>query len=230
MHVTTVWQLRQFIRSRNQVKLFVSLFELVGAFLDFFFQQFSVCVQFFNLPLDCCVHLVEYFGEASNFILAALRLEFSNIEIPFGNLGDVVNQVVERLTDNQDLPERNEQNGDDGTVQNNAAHVLYRRDHRVDFSLGLQSNKAKIVGWIEGPVDEVGFSIVQLYETNGIIAILLDVHVAKSEFRNLVDSVKPSSHIRVVKDFALAIACDENAVLPDFVFRKVFPESANRKV
>ena len=83
-------------------------------------------VQFLDLPFYGRVHLVEHLGETANFVLAPLGLEFFNVEIAFGDLRNVVNQVVQRLTYNQNLPERHEQNGDDGTVQNNAADMLDR--------------------------------------------------------------------------------------------------------
>ena len=45
-----------------------------------------------------------------------------------------------------------------------------------------------------------------------------------------MDSVKPGSHVGVVKDFALAVAGDEDSVLADLVFGKVFPEAPDGKV
>ena len=137
VHITAVRQLRQFIRSRNQIQFFISLFKFVSAFLDFFFKQFSVLVQFFDLSLDGRVHLVENSSEAADFVLAAFGLEFTNVEVPFGNLGNVVNQVVQRLTDNQDLPKRHEQDGDNRTEQNDLADMVNRRNHCINFCLRL---------------------------------------------------------------------------------------------
>ena len=137
MHIAAVRQLRELIGSRNQIQLLVSLFELVGAFFDFFFEQFPVRVQLLNLSLDRRMHLVEDLCKSSDFILTAFGLEFTNVEIAFGNLRNVVNQVVERSTDNQDLPKRHEQDGDNRTEQNDLADMVNRRNHCINFCLRL---------------------------------------------------------------------------------------------
>ena len=105
--------------------------------------------------------------------------------------------------------------------------MLNRRYHRVDFFLGLQCDKTKVVSRIERPVDEVGGPVIKSKESNVSIVVLLEVHVPKSKLRNLVDSVEPRSHVRVVQDFALTVASDENAVLPDFIVCEVFPEATD---
>ena len=104
VHVATVRQLREFIRSRNDIQLLIRLFKLVSTFFDFFFEQIPVFVQFFNLPFDSRVHLVEHFGESPDFVLTSLGLEFLDVEVSFCNLRNVINQVVQWLTDNQNLP------------------------------------------------------------------------------------------------------------------------------
>ena len=128
VHVATVRQLREFVGSRNDVELLVSLFEFVGTFLDFSFKLFSMVVEFLNLPLDHLVHLVEYLGESADFVLTTLGVELFDVQVTFGNLRNVVNQVVKRLTHDKDLPQRHEQDGDDGTVEDDLSDMLDGRN------------------------------------------------------------------------------------------------------
>ena len=187
-------------------------------------------VQFLDLTLDGGVHLVENFGESADFVLAALGLEFFDVEVPFRNLRDVVDQFVQWLAYNQDLPEGHEQNGDDGAVEDDSTDVLDRSDHLVDFAFGLEGDETKVVTRVERLVDEVGRTVSESQEADVVAVVLLDVHVIEPEFGQLVDSVKPGSHVGVVKDFSLAVAGDEDSVLADLVFGKIFPESPDGKV
>ena len=108
--------------------------------------------------------------------------------------------------------------------------MLDRGDHLVDFVLWLEGDETKVVGGIERFVDEVGRTVFESQEADVVVVVLLDVHVAESEFGQLVYSVKPGSHVGVIKNFALAVAGDEDSVLADLVFGKVLPEAPDGKV
>ena len=139
-------------------------------------------VQFLDLPLDRGVHLVEHLGESADFVLAALGLEFFDVEVPFRNLRDVVDQFVQWLAHNQDLPEGHEQDGDDGAVEDDSTDVLDRGDHLVNFAFGLEGDKGQVVAGVERLVDEVGRTVFKRQEADVVAAVLLDVHVAEPEF------------------------------------------------
>ena len=96
VHFAAVRKSRQLVGLRNQFQFLVGLFQILGTFLDFLFQDFSMGIQFFNLALDGVVHGIERVAQLTQFVCAVAHVDFVDIEVPFTNLADVPGHAVQR--------------------------------------------------------------------------------------------------------------------------------------